>query len=680
MVSSHRSLDTLFVPLIVLSTASCHAGPVQSAATRVAPFTAQEAAASQHVTSFASPTLVPSPLDATSPPTSTLATLPFALEGTPVPFPEMPISADNADHIVALARWGKGWPQAADLSPDDAMLAIGASAGLYLYDLETLTEVQFPLDSSVNDVAFNPDGRQLALGTDTALQLWDVETGRLLLAFDEEGPVFSVAFSPDGGVLAIASHSAVRLWNTRSGELDFTIDGDTQSPMSIAFSPDGTMLAFGSWFEEGAQLWDLTTRSVLFELSGELHDTQWNVTFSPDSRVLATASFSQVRLWDTSTGVLLASLPQRGVFGEVAFSPDGQTVYCPGEELQAWSLAGHLLRAYGEPAYDVFVPAHGGSLISFRGPEIQYWDAATGAPLAALDLPGYASLISSVAFSPDDLAVASGSVDDIIRVWNVAAGDLEVSFEANLGAVNVVSFDPTGSMLATGGCMSVNTGDGLRCLQGSVVLWDWRIGEAVRSLPGDTWDVTHIGFAPDGETLASNGADGTIWFWDVNSGEVTSQWPQAGYPFAFGPGTRTFVSVGDGSVRFWDLASGHVARDFPVPRSDLLLALSPDGDLIATTDYWDHTIYVWDAQTGRLAHTLWGHQDNVDAIAFSQDGTLLVSSGFDETIRLWDVASGLLLRTLPAPTRWVTSIVLSHDGRLMATGDAGGTIRLWGVR
>ena len=70
---------------------------------------------------------------------------------------------------------------------------------------------------------------------------------------------------------------------------------------------------------------------------------------------------------------------------------------------------------------------------------------------------------------------------------------------------------------------------------------------------------------------------------------------------------------------------------------------SPDGKRIASCSA-DATIKIWDADTGRLEHTLEGHMAGISCIAWSPDSTILASGSDDKVIRLWDVIKVCELR------------------------------------
>jgi len=101
-------------------------------------------------------------------------------------------------------------------------------------------------------------------------------------------------------------------------------------------------------------------------------------------------------------------------------------------------------------------------------------------------------------------------------------------------------------------------------------------------------------------------------------------------------------------------------------------AFSPDGNRIVSASH-DHTLKVWDAQTGTELHTLTGHTDSVFGCAFSPDGRRIVSASGDHTLKVWDADNGGLVAhlELPAASGWVSC----HPWRPWVTcGDLSGAL------
>ena len=63
-----------------------------------------------------------------------------------------------------------------------------------------------------------------------------------------------------------------------------------------------------------------------------------------------------------------------------------------------------------------------------------------------------------------------------------------------------------------------------------------------------------------------------------------------------------------------------------------------------------------------MVRILEGHSDGVTSVAFSSDGTQVVSGSYDNTVRIWDVATGDIAHILRGHQDWVTSVAYSHDG------------------
>jgi len=74
--------------------------------------------------------------------------------------------------------------------------------------------------------------------------------------------------------------------------------------------------------------------------------------------------------------------------------------------------------------------------------------------------------------------------------------------------VDAVAFAPDGTLIASGNVDNL------------VRLWQMQTGKVWRTLTGHSSGVTSVAFSPDGKTVASGSEDNSVWLWDVQSGTV----------------------------------------------------------------------------------------------------------------------------------------------------------------
>ena len=111
--------------------------------------------------------------------------------------------------------------------------------------------------------------------------------------------------------------------------------------------------------------------------------------------------------------------------------------------------------------------------------------------------------------------------------------------------------------------------------------------------------------------------------------------------------------------------------------SVLSVAYSPDGTKIISSS-WDNTIKIWDANTGQCLKTLEGHSETIISVAYSPDGTKIISGSVDRTIKIWDANTGACLQILRGHSDYVNSVAFSPDGRKIISGSGDGIVKIWG--
>jgi WD40 repeat protein/tRNA A-37 threonylcarbamoyl transferase component Bud32 len=108
------------------------------------------------------------------------------------------------------------------------------------------------------------------------------------------------------------------------------------------------------------------------------------------------------------------------------------------------------------------------------------------------------------------------------------------------------------------------------------------------------------------------------------------------------------------------------------------IAFHPDGHRLFSAGH-DHTIRIWDVQTGALLQTLGDHTDAIQSVNLSPDGRLLASCGLDRTVRVWDADSGRLLHTLTDFRHAVSRVAFAPDHQTLVS-QCGNEVSFWNAR
>ncbi|WP_007507652.1 MULTISPECIES: WD40 repeat domain-containing serine/threonine protein kinase [Pseudofrankia] len=579
-----------------------------------------------------------------------------------------------------------------------------------------------PSLDTVDDVAFSPDRRMLAVANQySAIQVWDissVSSPTLTTTIPQLGTLFGVTFTHDSAFVATIGYSdgtIAALWDAHTGRRvsTFTIRGADPDrnywSSALVLSRHGAMAAVQP-ADGGLELWTIpgdapaTRRAVLPEALGFLGAPD-GVDFSPDERVLATASGRRdVRLWDIgrpdSPTPLGALTGHTDSVVAVKFSPDGRTLATSARDrtVRIWDVADpraprllSVLTGNTDVVFDLAFSDDGRTLTtatSFTG-VIRRWDlTAPRSPVQVSTLAGHQSWVRSATFSPHSGLLASASNDGTVRLWDAAhpgqpGRTLRIA-ASGVGALDA-AFSPDGALLATA------AGDG------TARLWELAPAgtgsggtpRARGALDGHTKRIWAVAFSPDGRTVATASDDDTARLWDVSNPDrprpiaVLTGHTQGVRDVEFSPDGRTLATVSDDhTARLWDVAN--VAH--PTMRATLTghtshvlgVAFSPDGRTLATTSE-DTTVRLWNIGTSAptLTRILTGHVGRVWGVMFSPDGQALATASGDDTVRFWDLRHPGRSAILVGHTKGVLGAAFSPDGNYLATTSDDYAVRLW---
>src|SRR5215207_9994139 len=347
------------------------------------------------------------------------------------------------------------------------------------------------------------------------------------------------------------------------------------------FSADGRTLVSGD-SNGGLIAWDVERRVLRERLEGHAAAVGTVVT-TPDGRMAITAGSEdgKVSFWDLDDsrrivrGVPLASrfVADRSTARGVAVSHDDRTLAVTHEDgtvelLDSSTLEQRaVLEAFDEPALATdFSPD--GRLLAVAGDkgELGLWNARTLAPVRRLE--GLRGWIQAVAFSPDGRLVAAGDVSGANRrllIWDVGSGR-QTAFESDVPP-SQLTFSPDGRLLAGAGS---DRGVEVRDVASGRLVGKPPLDELARS----------VSFSPDGKLLFVGQYNGTGTFFS------TEDWKPAGPGIRghgqrilnarFTPDGRTLAtSSADGTVQLWDVASRRtIGAPLVVQRNDLAFVAS----------------------------------------------------------------------------------------------------------
>ncbi len=247
-------------------------------------------------------------------------------------------------------------------------------------------------------------------------------------------------------------------------------------------------------------------------------------------------------------------------------------------------------------------------------------------------------------------------------------------------SVYCAEFSPDGQHIASAGA------------DGDIILWNANDGRRVATLASNGFEVNGLDYSLDGQWLAAVGDGATIRVWSVVDVEnnlheaipntIHVEGDRAIYSVAFSPDGRLLASGGqDNRVHLWNTTDWSSGGKL-VEHEDHIesLAFSPDGSRLATGST-DRTVKLWDVQSRSVLHTLDAHRkekSRVSRVVFSHDGMRLVSCGLhDEQALVWDTQTGDLLAALEGHQDWVQGASFSADDALIATACKNGIVRLW---
>ncbi|KAI9097143.1 WD40-repeat-containing domain protein [Phlyctochytrium arcticum] len=385
----------------------------------------------------------------------------------------------------------------------------------------------------------------------------------LIHSLDHGSVVCCVKFSLDGKYLATGCNRVAFVYDATSGAKISTLS-DERAPKdcdlyirSVCFSPDGKYLATGAE-DRIIRIWDITRRKILFALDGHEQDI-YSLDWSRDGRVIVSGSGDKsVKVWDAEKGKCILTMVNDDERSLTSPQPNGSTLKDSGVTSVAVSpIDGRCVAA--------------GSLDEM----VRVWDLRTGQLLERFE--GHKNSVYSVAFSPDGRSIVSGSLDKTLKIWDLSPATL--------------------SYLAKKG------GDSRSSTNQSAADSTDRFETIITSSPRHTF----VGHQDYVLSVAFAGLNSSIGRVDENGDPVSS------------PGTDNLADVEwvvsgskDRTVSFWD---GRAVMGGPNQRAG-----SVDSSIVAQ-------------------FMLQGHKNSVISVALAPVGGLFATGSGDWRARIWRVSA-----------------------------------------
>ena len=429
--------------------------------------------------------------------------------------------------------------------------------------------------------------------------------------------VNSVAFSPDGSRLASGSDKIVRIWNTATGELEDELEGHTDLVKSVAFSHNGQLIVSGSW-DKTVRIWNTATCETTYMLTGHTNKVMSVAISRNEEFVVSGSSDGTVRVWDTATGEVLRELKGHGdEVMSVAVSPDCEHIASGSNvgEVWIWTKDGIIEHKLECPTneenvmYDVAF-SHDGHRILSSANRTEW--TIMGHQLSQPDTDDDPDFMS-IAYSPDDSEIVCGMEDGMVMIWNRETNETHTL--GRHSGVRSVAFSPDGNRIASG------------CGNSTLRIWDPRL-------------------------------QGTF------TEELDLGWPKV----ALSCDGRWIVTASNHHIQVWRLTETMTkTNQLSIEYVDALV-LSRDGSLVVFGCY-DGRIWVWNHLTNTIECQMIGHSRPVWHVAFSYDGSHVVSVSSDKTVRIWDCYTG---NEVALYHHSATCVAFSRDGGRVAFADGGG--------
>ncbi|CAG9837346.1 unnamed protein product [Diabrotica balteata] len=290
-------------------------------------------------------------------------------------------------------------------------------------------------------------------------------------------------------------------------------------------------------------------------------------------------------------------------------------------------------------------------------------------------IAGHLGWVKCVAVEPGNEWFATGAADRIIKIWDLATGQLKVSLTGHVSTVRGLAISPRHPYL-----FSCGEDRQVKC-------WDLEYNKVVRHYHGHLSAVYSLSLHPTIDVLLTAGRDSTARVWDMrtkaNIHTLTGHTHTVSTVISQATEPQVITGSHDSTIRLWDLAAGKSictltnhkksVRDIVFhPTLNMFASGSPDN------------IKQWKCPDGKFIQNLSGHNTIINCLAVNPEG-VLVSGGDNGTLHFWDWRTGYNFQRLQAPVQpgsmdneaVIFSMTFDNSGSRLITTEADKTIKIY---
>jgi WD40 repeat protein len=391
------------------------------------------------------------------------------------------------------------------------------------------------------------------------------------------------------------------------------------------------------------------------------------------------------------------------------FMPDAERIATVSEDgvLKLWHADGR-----GNPAVKQIAPTGGGAVLTaVAASQNGQWIAAamtdgyvrlgpsTGTNLKSLPMTQDEGKITALALSSNAEHILAGYDDGHVKLWDrdgTRATIFGTDQNRHTSQISSIQFDPSGERALSAS------------FDGSAKIWAIHQPHSpLITLRADPSGIAAVSdpqaglidtaaFSPDGKWVVCGFQGGRALIFSSDGKGVPIELKghdKAVSSTAFSPdGKRLATGSADRTARIWELR--HDSTQLAVPGSGLMIvgsptvlmghagpisavAFSPDGSKIVTASE-DGTARVWWSES-KEPRILGKHANYVEKVAFSDDGKRVASASRDKTVGIWTLDGSIPPVSLQGATDWVRSVAFSPDGKTALTASEDGEVRVWNL-